>query len=212
MEVIDSNGGVLSRIEVPTDSGVIHRTLLVSNCIVHPSVTFRRKIVIAAGGYQGSAGKYAQDYDLWLRLSEQSKLANLHEPLLRYRSHSEQISFAKVYPQMKAAYTYRRMATERRAAKGETIDALVLEQLSRTCQLQGGEGSLGKSYFNLGLSYEASGDRSRAFEAYCQAARHSPLSMTTWKKLAWDFPVSPRSKSIFRWYWNRIFSTMLSRH
>jgi hypothetical protein len=41
--------------------------------VAHPSVMMRRSAVIAAGGYR-EAFRHAEDYDLWLRLSE------CHEP------------------------------------------------------------------------------------------------------------------------------------
>ena len=44
----------------------------------------RRAAVEAVGGYR-RAYLRAEDYDLWLRLAERGKLANLQEPLLEYR-------------------------------------------------------------------------------------------------------------------------------
>ena len=48
---------------------------------------YRRASVIAAGGYDDSA-RLAEDYDLWLRLAEQGRLANLEEVALRVRYHA----------------------------------------------------------------------------------------------------------------------------
>ena len=46
------------------------------NCIAHPTVMARRAALVAAGGYR-AAFLAAEDYDLWLRLSETADLANL---------------------------------------------------------------------------------------------------------------------------------------
>jgi hypothetical protein len=46
--------------------GDVDRDLLVESPFAHPSVTFRRDAVRAAGGYR--EGPFPEDYDLWLRL------------------------------------------------------------------------------------------------------------------------------------------------
>ncbi len=45
----------------------IRREIFVESPLVHPSVTFRKAAVEAAGGYRDPG--WAEDYDLWLRLS-----------------------------------------------------------------------------------------------------------------------------------------------
>ncbi len=52
--------------------------------LVHPAVMYRRDAVLALGGYRASY-LHAEDIDLWLRLSETGKVANLPEVLLDYR-------------------------------------------------------------------------------------------------------------------------------
>src|SRR5207248_64664 len=54
------------------------------NCLYHPSVALRRSVVLEAGGYR-SEFKNAEDYELWLRLVREHDLANVPEPLIRYR-------------------------------------------------------------------------------------------------------------------------------
>jgi glycosyltransferase involved in cell wall biosynthesis len=48
--------------------------------------------------------RYAQDYDLWLRIKERSNLANLAECLLLYRVHDESITGAQAEEQTCSAY------------------------------------------------------------------------------------------------------------
>lgn len=59
--------------------------------LAHPSVMIRTDTVRAVGGYR-PAYRHCEDYDLWLRLSTVTQLANLPEKLLRYRRSSGQIS------------------------------------------------------------------------------------------------------------------------
>ena len=52
--------------------------------MAHPSVMMRRDVVEAVGGYRPAYVR-AEDYDLWCRVAEVSRLANLAQPLLKYR-------------------------------------------------------------------------------------------------------------------------------
>jgi glycosyltransferase involved in cell wall biosynthesis len=58
--------------------------------IAHPSVLMRADAVRAVGGYRAEY-YMVEDLDLWLRLGERGVLANLAEPLLRYRQHPSSI-------------------------------------------------------------------------------------------------------------------------
>lgn len=59
--------------------------------LAHPAVMMRLQLVRAVGGYR-EAFRHSEDYDLWLRLSTVTKMANLPETLLLYRLHSNQLS------------------------------------------------------------------------------------------------------------------------
>ncbi|APE27934.1 Glycosyl transferase, group 2 family protein [Aurantiacibacter gangjinensis] len=59
--------------------------------LVHPAVMYRRDLVRRVGGYH-AAFRHCEDFDLWLRLANQTKMANLPERLLRYRHYAGQVS------------------------------------------------------------------------------------------------------------------------
>jgi glycosyltransferase involved in cell wall biosynthesis len=65
----------------PEDDAGIRRALIRRNPFVHSSVMLRRALVSSVGGYDESF-VVAQDYDLWLRLSPITRMANLPEPLV----------------------------------------------------------------------------------------------------------------------------------
>jgi len=71
-------------VELPATPREVAVRLQRENCLYHPSVALRRSVVIDAGGYR-SEFKNAEDYELWLRLAREHDLANVPEPLLRYR-------------------------------------------------------------------------------------------------------------------------------
>ncbi|WHZ12928.1 MAG: hypothetical protein OJF60_003369 [Burkholderiaceae bacterium] len=84
-ELIDAEGRPQRVVRLPTGDREIRRALLRGNPLCHPSVMFRRQVVMDAGGYLG--GLHAEDYDLWARLSVESTnlFANLQEVCIGYR-------------------------------------------------------------------------------------------------------------------------------
>ncbi len=69
-----------------TDAGIrIH--MLWGSPFCHPTVMFRRALIVSAGGYRESMVP-AEDYDLWARLSRmpECRFANLGNILVRYRA------------------------------------------------------------------------------------------------------------------------------
>jgi len=64
----------------------IRREMFVESPLPHPSVTFRREVVLAAGGYQERG--WPEDYDLWLRMYLAGvRFAKLEDVLLEWREH-----------------------------------------------------------------------------------------------------------------------------
>lgn len=57
----------------------------------HSSAVYSTSLVRSLGGYRTRIRR-AQDWDLWLRLSEFGNMACLNKPLVRIRKHDEQIS------------------------------------------------------------------------------------------------------------------------
>ena len=74
------NGGL----DQPTDHEGFLDALFDKPLMCHPAAMLRTGVVRAASGYRG-AYRHCEDYDLWLRLSERTKLCSLPERLLLYR-------------------------------------------------------------------------------------------------------------------------------
>lgn len=74
----------------------IERDLLLGDggALIHPAIMLRATAVQALSGYR-TQSQYLEDFDLYLRLAQIGKLANLPEPLLRYRIHPQSINFTK---------------------------------------------------------------------------------------------------------------------
>ncbi len=87
--MIDEKGAPAETIRFPCDSREIEDLLIHSNCFAQSTVMMRTEAFRSLGGYRFPL---AEDYDLWLRMAERYELANLPEPVLFYRVHSDQIS------------------------------------------------------------------------------------------------------------------------
>ena len=93
VEFIDNDGSVIQKItnHYPCSDSEIRSELEKRCCIAHPTVLFRKDIVESVGLY---SEKFlaAEDYDLWLKLIQRTKLANLPDIVTRYRIHDGQLS------------------------------------------------------------------------------------------------------------------------
>ncbi|WP_167449057.1 glycosyltransferase [Mesorhizobium hawassense] len=118
---IDRNGKPLKPMDVPIGREQLRDALARYNPMLHPTVMFRTEAVRQVGGYR-SAFTYAEDYDLWLRLSETGKLANMDARLVKLRSHPGQISRVKE-DQQKAAAALARQSALLRRSRAEPFDA-----------------------------------------------------------------------------------------
>jgi GT2 family glycosyltransferase len=62
----------------------IDREMYVESPLVHPSVMYRREMVLAAGGYRDA--DFPEDYDLWLRLHRSGiRMGKVPDVLVRWR-------------------------------------------------------------------------------------------------------------------------------
>lgn len=135
MRIIDADGRPGQIVSVPTDSDSIRDWLALGrNPLHHPAAMFRRNAFDAVGGYRRAFAP-AEDFDLWLRLSERGELANLPEVVLDYRVHSGQLSFIHI-EQQELSVAGALLAAQERAAGGsdpfddaDLVDRSVLKHM-----------------------------------------------------------------------------------
>ena len=116
--VIDDAGNSYHLLRPPVDDAAIRAELLRHNCIIHPAVMLRREAVRSAGGYRARFA-LSDDYDLWLRLAERHRLANLPDVLVRYRVHPEQVSHQDLEQRVLSDLAAQTLARRRHAGLGE---------------------------------------------------------------------------------------------
>jgi glycosyltransferase involved in cell wall biosynthesis len=112
---IDQRGHRIGRLRPGSDNAVLGATLEHRNPYIHSTVMMRTATVRELGGYR-AACEAAEDYDLWLRLSEIGEIAILPETLVRYRWHSAGVSHRVAVRQSFSARIARRAARMRRAS------------------------------------------------------------------------------------------------
>ncbi|WP_263357934.1 glycosyltransferase [Acidicapsa ligni] len=121
VEIIDAKGKLArDQSTVPLDNSDIQRELLEHSVLWHPTVLMRKSTFVSVGGYRKITD--AEDFDLWLRIAEQSHLANLPEVLLKYRIHPTQISATKCGKQVLGAIAALNSAMLRRRGSPEPFD------------------------------------------------------------------------------------------
>ena len=86
--------------------------------IPHPSAFYDRRVVWQLGGYRPKSFP-SEDYDLWLRLAEQHRIACLPEPLVYLRILPTSISAQNIYAQVLAHNYNLACAHARRAGRPE---------------------------------------------------------------------------------------------
>ncbi|MFH1004507.1 MAG: glycosyltransferase [Bacteroidota bacterium] len=77
--------------------------LLFNASICHPTIMMRRKIIMENQILYSHKFTNAEDYELWIRISQISRIAILDEELFYYRSHRNQVSRAFNSEQKKSA-------------------------------------------------------------------------------------------------------------
>lgn len=92
--MIDGEGADFGLANYPLEDGELRTALLTGNPFVHSAVMMRRSAFEGAGGYRPGLAP-AEDLDLWLRMAEEGKLANLDRPLVKYRIHGGQTSLQR---------------------------------------------------------------------------------------------------------------------
>jgi len=110
---IDEQGSITGALKPATRAEQLEALLVRMNPFLHSSIMMRNAVLRKVGYYR-PAFEGAEDYDLWLRMSEVTKIANLPECLLRYRLHPSSVTHRASVRQMFSARLAQRAAHARR--------------------------------------------------------------------------------------------------
>jgi glycosyltransferase involved in cell wall biosynthesis len=108
-------GEVTNSWTLKVDPPAVRARLMFECAIPHPSAMLRMETLRRDGLRYDPAYLHAEDWGLWVALAQRSRLANLPEKLLRYRTHAGQVTRTENAEQ---ARSIRRIFTEQLARMG----------------------------------------------------------------------------------------------
>jgi hypothetical protein len=176
--LIDEHGRKITRIDAPPDDARIQDLALHgAGSICHPTAMIRADAIRATGGYRKDYYP-AEDLDLWLRLGELGKLANVSEPLLLYRVHSGSISG-------QAAQTRQRDAARRGCSDAWARRGLVGMDFRDSAGWRGGDDANSRLRYLMQCGWMAfnAGFGETAVAYAVKSIRQAPMSREAWKLL-----------------------------
>lgn len=129
-EFMDTN----TLVKFPSDSDDIRNRLFYFNSVGHPTAMINRGVV-GNDLYYSETHEYAEDYELWNRLSQKYRIENLKKNLLKYRVHPSQISSALVTPQNRVVDEIRVDNLRRLGVAGDDKNLKILAQIFNESKL-----------------------------------------------------------------------------
>jgi glycosyltransferase involved in cell wall biosynthesis len=114
---------------LPTQPATIRWFLMFGNCLAHPSVMMRRELIQSLA-YRAEA-VHVEDYDLWIRASSVTGVANIPEVLLRYRVLSRSVSSRHLAVQERQAAELQRGLRLQVVGTKQAVEPLTREILLR---------------------------------------------------------------------------------
>ncbi len=88
---ISSSNELIGQSLYPLTDADMRFQIMYRNPLAHPSVVFKRDIFLKVGGYR-EFSEGAEDYDLWIRMSQHGVIRNLSRPLTFYRRSTHQVT------------------------------------------------------------------------------------------------------------------------
>jgi glycosyltransferase involved in cell wall biosynthesis len=139
--------------------------------IAHPSVMMRAAALRSVGGYR-SCCEWAEDLDLFLRLAEVGRLANLPSVLLHYRQHSANVCFTR--------------QKQQRAAIARAIDDAAARRGVIASRLQPTTaGTIAERVRSWALHAIHAGNLGIARRHARMLLREAPLRLDSWRIMYW---------------------------
>jgi glycosyltransferase involved in cell wall biosynthesis len=186
--LVDEVDRTIAQIKVPSADDALQQALLRGHSpISHPTAMIRTAALRRLGGYRREFYP-AEDLDLWLRLGELGTLANLADPLIRYRVHSGSISG-------QATQGRQRDAARRACADAWARRGVADGRFEATNEWRPDETAASRMRFALQYGWMAysSGFRRTALVYGLKAIRTLPLRLEGWRLLAIALLRSPRT-------------------
>lgn len=110
--VINEKSEIIGEIDCPKKFENIKKILKRRNCLIHPSIMFKKEFIQKIGGYRNFES--SQDYDLYCRLvTENYKIENMGIKLIKYRIRGNSIGNSNKTKQLMLAQYIKYLYKER---------------------------------------------------------------------------------------------------
>lgn len=161
--------------EAEQDAEIQQLALTGQTPINHPSALIRRSALLQVGGYDESMYP-AEDLDLWLKLGEIGKLANLKDTVLQYRQHNQSVSERMQVEQTQQRRNACQQAWNRRNIQGHFHESEPWRPVDRPSRY--------RFITMYGWWFFNAGKRTAAIIYSLKAIRILPWALEAWKLLA----------------------------
>ena len=190
---IDEDGENIGKIDLLREYDDILENIATLNQFVHGSIMMRRSVYEAVGGYRREF-RYSQDYDLFLRISEQYKVENLSDYLYKSRHNRNMVSLTHKEDQLYFSECARVLASQR--ANGD-IDQL--DKKSKLPIVKRNENSNSKLNYHRHLisSFIRKGNVIKVRKHAIALLKTRPTDMHTWLVLILSFFWHKNNKKYF---------------
>ncbi len=189
---INVDGEEIGYQKVSTENDEIKERLLRFNCFCHPSAVFRRECIERVGAYRETF-EIAQDYDLWLRIAEEFEVANIEEPLCKWRVCPDSISTWKKVQQELYHHLASFLAIQRHLFGEDKFGyrppgarfRLLRQELSKSYIAR--RRIMSNKYLTWSQRYPFTGfgrwDRKMAIKYLLRSLLNNPLNLDTWRHI-----------------------------
>lgn len=171
VEHIDPQGRTLGFQRVYREE--LDKLLTYHNWFHHSATAFRRVCLDRVGFYR-EAFRYAQDYDLWLRILEQYGVACMPEPLVKIRLTPDSIAATQRAHQIAYVDLAIELARQRREVGRDSLEDATDLELDIDSLVKPTPELLARGCLRTACLYYLLGDIPHAQESFIEAMTHTP--------------------------------------
>ena len=171
------NGEDLWPVTLPHTNKDIRESFKHGSPFAHGSVCFRKSIISEFDWYREEVG-CAEDYDLFIRISEKYNVTNLEDNLYHYRFTRGSICTQRAAEQLMYIILVRKLAKNRSQGKPECMDTVAIIESKEYKKL------LPRYFLRQFDRIMLAGFFADALRGYIKYLRDNPLSLEGWAKFA----------------------------
>jgi len=185
-EIIDENNRVIGTCQGAVSDAEIKRELMETHPFCHSSVMFKKECIDKIGPYREEF-RFAQDYDLWLRISEKYKVANIPAFLCQWRVNLNSLTIQNKREQIQYAELAKELAMERKRQnkdrleisekRGEIVNYINSFKTKNDISNWARKREMAKVYQGYGLGNLIQRDKKKARYLFFLSIRYAPYDV-----------------------------------